>query len=368
MEDILEIEAPVQTKNLWANDTWFTDNPGKILGEAYETSGRFGKVIKYKGSIDLVNNIEVPDHFIGNAKAENDPLLSVTENRNANYDSLEPGMQDKIKKIVEHSEIEVEKKLIKKVRAKKKTETNTGKSNQPREIAEVQSFEEVYKNYNPGISLKETEVFIWWKSHTNKPLSRRWVNLVAPGSYSQDSLFIPTAEFYNVPDTKIRGWVEEGLLFYVNGGYEPASIYLSGNVYEKKSQLQREKDDIVEKYGQTVYDNQLAAFDKAFATKYENRLTITGRNEDGLVLLPTSKFAEKFQISGLQMMADDAKFKIKTKTVKGVSKLDFENDANVREWKKDEFETLSLKHAFEDWLLKRTPKAFSFLLWEFLLT
>jgi hypothetical protein len=57
-------------------DGWFKSHPEKVLGEAYETSGRFGKVIKYKGTIDSVERIDVsiatPEFNLG----ENKPLQS----------------------------------------------------------------------------------------------------------------------------------------------------------------------------------------------------------------------------------------------------------------------------------------------------
>ena len=344
-------------KNLWATDNWFTENPDKVLGTAYQTSGRFGEVTKYKGDIGDLNKIEVPDNFIGNVKALTDPLASVTDDRNPELDSLQAPMQEKIEAIIEQSEAETDRKIVKKARDKKKRDGITDETVAVKEVAELQTFEQIYKKYNEQISPDELEVFVWWKSHTGKPLSRRWINLVDPGTYSEDSLFIPTPESYEVPPETITKWVKAGLLYYINGKYEPAVIYLSGNVYDKKAQLARDKDEIIELYGEKVYEAQSRSFDIAFKQKYEKRLTITGNTDDGLVLIPISKFAEKFQVSGLQMMAEDTKFKIKEiGRAKGKGLPDFENDSNVSDWKKKEYESLSLKQAFTYWLTKATPE------------
>jgi predicted kinase len=344
-------------KNLWINDNWFAENPDKILGAAYQASGRFGTVTKYKGTIDDLNKIEAPDNFIGNMKALTDPLASVTPDYKPAIDALEAPVQEKIDKIIEQSEKEIDQKIIRKAKRAKKKDIQD-ETIAVKEAPELQTFEEIYKKYNQHISPDELEVFVWWKSHTGKPLSRRWINLVKPGTYSEDSLFIPTPEFYNVPDEKIRQWVMQGLLYYYNGDYEPEFIYLSGNVYDKKDQLAIDKETIIEKFGQQVYENQLAAFNKAFKRKEDSKLTITGNNDDGLTLIPISKFAETFEISRIEMMAEDAVFKIKKiERQDGYGKPDLEKDPEIySDYKKTEFPKLSLKYAFGYWLNKGEPQ------------
>lgn len=95
------INPPLEGReaNLWTNDAWFKDNPDKILGTPYETSGRFGAVTKYKGSLEDLKKIEAPDNFIGNMKAVTDPLISIDDQRMPELDALAPDMQDKIGQI-----------------------------------------------------------------------------------------------------------------------------------------------------------------------------------------------------------------------------------------------------------------------------
>lgn len=348
---------PDSRKNLWVEDNFFNKYPEKVLGEAYKTSGRFGEVTKYKGTISDLNKIETVDNFIGNVKEELDPLASVNDERNPELDSLNDSFQERISSIIEKSKTEIDNKILYKSKKNKLKKNVSDESVEGKEIAELQSFEEVYKRYNQNISKDELEVFIWWKSHTGKPLSRRWINLIEPGSYSEDSLFIPTPEEYNVSQDRIAKWIKDGLLYYINGKFEPSSIYLSGDVYEKKAILERDKEHIISEYGEDVYENQKESFSKAFQIKYQSRLTITGNQENGLVIIPISKFAEKFNVSSIELMADGSKFRIKRiERQKGKGLPDFENDSNSSDWKKTDFDTLSLKQAFTYWLKKGNPE------------
>lgn len=346
-------EGPV----LWANDAWFAAHPDKVLGIAYEASGRFGPVTKYRGTLDDLNKIEVPDNFIGNMKAATDPLASVVAQRNPELDALQAPMRERIEEIIHQSEKEVDSKLLRKTKVKRKKDIE-GDTMAVKDVAELQSFEEIYYKYNTQISKDELEVFIWWKSHTGKPLSRRWVNLVKPHTYSGDALFIPTAEEYNVPQEKIKHWVTQGLLFYYNGKYEPEVIYLSGNVYDKKAQIERDKDKIIELYGNEVYEKQKESFSKAFRKKYDTRLLVTGEAQNGLALIPISKFAENFEVSRLDIMVEDQKFKIKRVERAGddYGKPDFVKDPEYSDYKRTDFETLNLKYAFAFWLQRGSPE------------
>lgn len=358
----LEIEELVHDApaTLWGGDAWFTEHPEKILGTPYESSGRFGPVTKYKGTLDDLNKIEVPDNFIGNMKALTNPLASVVDDRKPTLDALQAPMHEKINRIIEQSEQEVDKKILRKVKGKTKPKVE-GETMSVKETAELQTFQQIYDKYNPQISKDELEVFIWWKSHTSKPLSRRWINLVKPGTYSgtDSNMHMSTPENYNVPEEKMKHWVAQGLLYYYQGKYEPEVIYLSGNVYDKKAQLERDKKEIIDMYGEKVYENQKESFAKAFRKKYETRLTITGESADGLVLIPISKFAEGFEISRLDMMADDAVFKIMKigRAGNDFGHPDFVKDPEVNsDYKRSEFEKLNLKYAFAFWLQRGNPE------------
>ena len=71
-------------------DNWYKSHPDKILGIAYETTGRWGKVTKYSGDIQVLSRIEVDENFIGANKALNDPLASVSHDMNISAEILKP--------------------------------------------------------------------------------------------------------------------------------------------------------------------------------------------------------------------------------------------------------------------------------------
>jgi predicted kinase len=345
-------------ENLWNNDEWFKDNPDRILGVAYATSGRFGEVTKYKGTLGDLEKIEVPDNFLGNMKAVSDPMASFTVERTPELDALNDGMKDRIEKIIEQSEKEVNIKIVRQGRQaqKNKQEKIEDETVAVKGVPELQTFEQIYKLYNQQISPEELEVFVWWKSHTDKPLSRRWINLIKPGTYSADSLYIPTPEHYTVSEDRIKHWITKGLLFYYNGRYEPEVIYLSGNVYEKRDQLERDKEIITEKFGQDIYDAQFKAFDKAYQRLFDRRLLLTGSTEDGLTVVPISTFAENFQVKRIDIMPEDGVFLLRAKKDDTNVEPDFIKDPETADKKKQIFEQLNLKYAFAYWLQRGNPE------------
>ena len=351
-ELILESLPVVEISNdsWFLEDGWFKAHPEKVLGEAYETSGRFGKVIKYKGTIDSVQRIDVsiatPQFNLG----ENKPLQTEGTAYVQSVELMNPVNQDFVLKAIENSHKNAGKKAI----DKKHKATVEGDDIVFKDV-ELQTFIDVYRTYNQGISPDELEVYVWYKTQIGKPLSKQWVNLITPNKYD-DNLLDTVA--YNVTEEKISEWVNSGLLFYYENRLVPAVEYLSGNMYDKKMQIDRDKDEIISKYGEDVYNNQLTAFNTAWRSVYDKRLTI-GQDEDSLVILPISKLASEFKISRLASMAEDAGFKIKLVSAasnKDFGRPDWNKDEDTSDYKKDSIESLSLVDAFNYFLLKLRPE------------
>lgn len=344
----------VANSELFADDNFYAKHPDKILGIPFTASGRFGPVTKYKGDITVLDRIDVPDNFIGNERINNNPLLSVDTEGNLTAKVMQPDVAQFIREVNQESEKTVGKILARKQRKKSKAVDDEGALT--REVPELQTFEDIYAKHNPEISRDELEVFVWYKSSIDKPLSLRWARLIyedLPGNPNE-------AYKYTVPEMKVTEWVNKGLLYYFEAKLVPAVLYLSGDIYDKKFQLERDREQIVSRYGQSVYDSQETALQEVFRTKYEKRLTIGGPGSDNnLVVLPLSKFAEEFFIEHLESMPEDTRFKIRmvtARTAKRHGQPDFLKDEQSREYEKEEFEKLNLKDAFTHWINTAKPE------------
>lgn len=343
------VEVPeVNNFDLFFNGEWFKHNPDKILGEAYTASGRFGQVTKYRGDIGVLSKIDVPNDFIGANKLENNPLLSSTTEINVSAEIMKPDVEQHVKEVIEISEAEVGKKVnrAKKIEAYGLID------------AEVQTFHEIYEKYNQGITRDELEAYIWYKTEEGKPLSRLWVSLLDRSVLESGN---PRETMpYHASEEKINHWVKTGVVYFFDGQLVPAYRYLSGNVYEKRSALEREQEKIKEKYGAEVFEAQKAALDEAFRVKYQRRLTITGSKE-GLTILATSKFAKTFEIERIEDMDKGAShfllMPVTAASKDNYGRPDFQKDMQAYgDYNRNKYETLNLSEAFCYWLTRIKPE------------
>lgn len=330
------------------SDNFFIENPDNILGEPYQTSGRYGTITKYRGDIGAISRIDVPLDFIGNTI---DPLKTSNAVINITGELSDPVKKEWIEKVVNKAIVQAGEKQINKT-ARKKSQ-NVEDDAVVGIVPQLQSFEDVYRSYNPEISKEETRVFIWYKTKINKPLSRQWVNLVEPGTYNEH---LTKPESYYVDEESINMWIQQGLVYYYSGELVPAPMYLSGNIYEKRNQLIIDKADIIEKYGQDVFDRQEQAFDKIWQQVYKKRLTIN-ESKNSLVILPISKLSWDFRVKTLNMFEPDQKFKVYTVNFsRDFKEVEWDTDLRVSESSKEDKESLSLTDAFCYWLLYGKPE------------
>jgi predicted kinase len=352
--DELEYDTPETVDaniDLFSDDSFYKAHPDKILGTPYTASGRFGEVTKYKGTIEVLSRIEANEDFIGADKALINPLASNFNDINIDAASFQPEIAQVIEQAINTSDQEV--RHIIKTRAKKPKVQDEGLV-KPK--AETLSFYDIFRKYNPEISMDELKVYVWNKTQIGKPLSKYYVSLFEPDLFGPDENLRDTYR-YQVSEEVISDWIYRGLLFYFKGKLVPSNEYLSGNMYDKKMQLNADRQYIVEKYGQGIYDRQLQAIDNAFKVVYDKRLTVGG--ERGLVILPISKFAAQFQIERIEELPEDGNFKIKRVTAASradYGEPDILNDEGTRDYDRHVFETLSLRDAFNYWLMKFRPQ------------
>jgi hypothetical protein len=381
IEEIEEFSNPVQDDVQMAfnkfslnNNDFFKNNPEKVLGDAYETAGRFGKVTKYKGTIDSLDTIIAPLNFIGNQKND-DPLNSSVPFYNASAELMNPASDALVSKALYQTEIDKKRK-----RAKKK---NPIIDEQDPQSLETISFSEMYyandKNGRPinaDISFDELEAYVWYQTQKGTPLSRNWINLINPNEYSDD---LQETVPYNVTPEKVLYWIKEGVCYYYRGSIVPAYIYMSGDMYDKKLALDNtDKEKIIELYGEDIYNKQVANFGLAFTKKLGNKLTIND-TDSSLVILAISKFAKNFKVKTIESLGGDDVYEQNRKNYGGVWGLlpyqAKEGIVNIR-WinlftgknarDKKTFDELPLRDAFIYWLYNSKPmvKVASVNLWE----
>ncbi len=335
------------------DDNFFKAHPDKVLGTPYQTSSKFGgEVTKYKGDISAVDRIDAPTDFIGNNKVINDVTASVGHFENASAKVLQPDVEEFVEKVLVQSDKDIAKITVKK---KKKPVVNDD-ATVTEDLPELQTFEEIYDRYNPEITRQELAVFLWYKTQVGRPLSKRWARLLDRNISASD---LNAPHDWHVPQEVVDGWISQGLLYFYEDKYLPAFLYLAEDIYERKSQLLRDKDDIVSKHGADVYQAQERALMEVFSRKYENRLLITADSDSGMIVLSNSKFAKNFKVSRLDNMGEDDQFAYKTVTAKSNKRFgqpDWEKDALADKKDKTVFSELSLKDAFAFWLRKSRPE------------
>lgn len=351
-EDIVMLEEPINNQNLdlWSGGNYFNSHPEKVLGEKYATSGRFGQVFKYKGSLSDVERIDAPLNFFNFDKGQDDPTLSIVNAENT-IKILDPDVTDFVEKAIVKS----------KARVSRKKDTPASLPDQSAPV-ELQSFYEVYEQYNPGITSNHLKAYLYWKTKIGKPLSRLWNSLVRGRDVYEGFTDVEMRETepFNLSDSEIDSLVKEGHLFYYNGVLEPSSIYLSGDIYSKKAQLDKDKEYMESQFGPGTYDNHVSALETAWQRVYGSQIRIEAGNK-GMVVLPSSSFAKKIKISNIELISESAdKFKIlQIGRKSGYGNPDWDAEFTkgyVSDWKKHDFEELSLIDACIFWILKTQPE------------
>ena len=320
------------TQNSFSAGNFFKNNPEKVLGEAYEASGRFGKVTKYKGEIDAIEKIDVKLDFLP-SDTQYDPFSSTKEVSVADTPT-DVMRKERMEQANEVSPVEENKKKKKKVLGKSIYIEPTGESK------DLLSFKEVFDQYNPEITLDELNAFAYWKNHySDDPMSGEWLTSGLVKNPSEDH---------------VKDWVKKQALCYYKGDLVPQFLYISENIYDKKTALQEDKDTIISLYGADTYDKQESLLKKAFQAQYENRLRIDHVEADKrLIILPTSIFAREFMIKTL---SDEMPFNVKViERKKGFGTPDFQAEAEGRVRRGRDrtlLQEMSLINAFRLWIVR----------------
>lgn len=351
-EKINNVIKPTMQQNPYINGNFFVDYPEKILAEKGTTRTKFGgEVTTYKGSLEDVERIPVDVNFLMSDTQSNplvssvgEPVSKATDENVVVYDNLVNALDEGVKN---ETKKRSRKKQLKETLV---TKMVTG--------TETLTLTEVYNapGMNAEISETELQVYLWYRNNVGRPITNpEWFEIA---NISENELY-HTSEL-------VKNWIENGELFYFDGSLLPKYLYLAENIYEKHNRLLetdespgsgQDKDVIIEKYGQVVYDKQIKAFDSVFKQKSDTQLRIKGEPKEGeakegLILLPISKLARSFMI---KTFADEIEFKwwkVDRKADKFYGKMDiFKREKKNYRDEKIVFSELSLTDAFLYWLI-----------------
>lgn len=339
--DTTVIEPEVIKYSLSGGD-FFKKNPDKILAEPYHASGRFGPVTKYrpKGgatAIEMLEQIDTPE-FIAEGIVDLSAGKSVISK---DPDELPTNQEEQN---IEKSITESEKEVVKSQTRRKKQKYASW--DEPEE-EEVQTFQQVLKEYNPDLTEDEIKVFLWHMNNVGSTWTGQWLNIYNPSLINDD-----------VERGYIKRWMTSGLLFYFSGSFVPKVLYVSGNLYEKKIRFDAEKQDIVEAYGQEVADVQEKVLNEAFGEVYNSRLKLDDPDESKrLHIRPFSEFAKTTMIGSWNVESqsgDPDKFIVPVSNAeKTFGQINwYSKKTVVNQWTSgaERKEVLSIADAFRYWL------------------
>lgn len=341
----LQSEEKQYSKTWLSNSEFFKLHPEKILGNINVSKDRWGDDIQeVTGTIDNLNKIDTASDFDADMVDGSDDIGTSVISETLEQEMAKPEIEQKVKAVIEQDNKDIGRKII-----RKKKKQDAIESDEPVK-ADLQTYTEIFDSeLNKNVSLEELRAFLWYKNRIGQQLSLEWYMMAYDGLD-----YIPA-----VSQGEVDKWVKNGLLFFYDGQEIPAYLYLSGNVYEKIQKLVpigegfnagKDKEPIIERYGQSVYDNQVKALNEVYQKQYANRLILKGEGgQDGLIILPISDFAKTFKIDSF---ADGVEIKwVVAKDKDNFGKPNFlKIDGKERDMQV--FTNISLTDAFCVWLVK----------------
>lgn len=326
-----------ESSQMLTGGNWFKNHPDKMLGQIRIDKDRFGKEVRVLvGDISLIDNIDAPLNFEGSDQGISIGISTQKDPLSAQIKSTE--VKNLIETLIDQSNISIGQKIVNK--NKKKSKKSDEEPSGP--VLQINDYKKVYQSLNPNISNEELKAYLWYKDSIGQRLSNEWYEMAEGEGFG-----------YTIyKESEQNAWVNDGILFYYDGKLLPLPIYASGNIYEKVNRLIKVSENsgqdieyIKSKYGEAVLKNQIQVLNNAFSKVYGERLVITGNMEgNSLILKPTSEFARTFMIDHTE---SNESFRWWKTGKLGRPAFDMTNGS---EYKKEDFEQLSLTHAFCLWM------------------
>ena len=233
---------------------WFLQHPEKVLGIEEETTDAWGKdTIVVKGSWENIRS------GIDLSAGELPEVVPLTGGN-----TLPLNQRNNLLRAIEATEAEQARVSYRKA---------LGLEIDPHES---KSFSEVLKEYNPGISEEEMQVWVW-----SEYRSGRMPHLPEDSGWRQWLLSEEEAR------KRLEEWLESGLVCFYQGEYLPAVRYYAGSIPGRLSELEQDRARIVALHDQKQYERQKAGL---IAILPERLRLDDPEPENRLVLNPRSQF------------------------------------------------------------------------------
>lgn len=263
--------------NLLKGGSYFEQNEGFVLGKPYGATNAYGeKVTKIKGGVDEIS------------KQGELQLIKDTDQEDEVIDTLvKPMVNDLLEN--ERAEKNIKKAL------KQSKDRHKKPLKETKEDYELSSFEEIIKSYNSEISVEEIKAWIWYKRQKD---AYNDVGVILQKNSGWSKYVISTSEQENY----LNRWLKEGIISYYQGNYIPSVLYYAENIYLRQTELLKEKEEILEKFGIEQYERQKSGLENVLP----KALNLTDPNIDNrLVIKPISDFARNYKVLEL---ADGTRF------------------------------------------------------------
>lgn len=195
-------------------------------------------------------------------------------------------------------------------------------------------FSDVVAKYNKGITEPEIKAWIWYKRKTGVPM-KGWETyyLKGTGKALEEQLF---------------DLVRAGALFYHGGELLPFPMYTYGNMYDRLTQLENDKEDIEKHFGHSIWQNHKQVIEKA----KPELLTVENVDEkERPIITAISDFAvdpELFYVTSVREEYMDLENAEELKKVNG--KIERKKDREKISIRFDGETKYTLQHVFIKWL------------------
>ena len=201
------------------------------------------------------------------------------------------------------------------------------------------SFEDVMAKYNQGITEPEIKAWVWYKQHQGIPMTG-WEAYHLEGTG-------------RVLISQLHTLVRQGALFYHAGEMMPFPIYTYGNMYDRLQQLEVDKNEILEYFGEEVYNQHKEALEKA---KPELLSVENPDEKERPIITAISDFAvnqELFSITGVREEFMDLENSEELRKVNG--KIERKKDSDKIRIRFDGETKYTLQNVFVKWLFTLNP-------------
>ena len=201
------------------------------------------------------------------------------------------------------------------------------------------SFEDVMSKYNQGITEPEIKAWVWYKQHQGIPMNG-WEAYHLEGTG-------------RVLISQLHTLVRQGALFYHAGEMMPFPIYTYGNMYDRLQQLEVDKNEILEYFGEEVYNQHKEALEKA---KPELLSVENPDEKERPIITAISDFAvnpDLFSITGVREEFMDLENSEELRKVNG--KIERKKDSDKIRIRFDGETKYTLQNVFVKWLFTLNP-------------